>query len=105
MRADDTGIRGPADSLNAGGGDWLPGGLQVVGRLGSGFTALALLVGRDGRDGRELALKIANKPGHNDRLRSEFGERLGDPFQRHLAGELNRLGKTDDHLRKVAYRS
>jgi len=49
--------------------DWLPGGLQVVERLGRGSTALALLVKRDDR---ELVLKIANEPGHNDRLRAEF---------------------------------
>lgn len=55
--------------LEAGFGDYLPGGLVVKERLGQGSTAVAFLVTRGGR---EMVLKLANKPEHSDRVRKEF---------------------------------
>ncbi|HEX7316678.1 MAG TPA: BREX system serine/threonine kinase PglW [Pyrinomonadaceae bacterium] len=54
--------------LEAGVGDRLPGGFEVRARLGSGSSAVAMLVVRDGR---ELVLKLANQPEHNERLKAE----------------------------------
>lgn len=52
-------------------GDVLEGGLEVVRRLGSGATALALLVKEPTADGRELVLKVARDEGHSERLLAE----------------------------------
>jgi serine/threonine protein kinase len=49
-------------------GDTLPGGFRVKNRLGSGSSAIALLVERDGK---ESVLKIASTADFNDRLRDE----------------------------------
>jgi serine/threonine protein kinase len=49
-------------------GDQLPGGFEVVRRLGQGACAVVLLVRRQER---ELVLKIANDPQHNHRIRDE----------------------------------
>jgi serine/threonine protein kinase len=54
--------------LEAGVGDRLQGGFEVKARLGSGSSAVAFLVTRDGK---ELVLKLANRPEHNDRLTAE----------------------------------
>lgn len=54
--------------LEAGVGDRLPGGFEVRARLGSGSSAVAMLVARDGK---ELVLKLSNRPEHNDRLAAE----------------------------------
>lgn len=57
-----------ANPLEASVGDRLEGGFEVRSRLGSGASAVAMLVERDGK---ELVLKLSNKPEHNDRLRAE----------------------------------
>src|SRR5690606_31165011 len=57
-----------ADPLTAKPGERLAGGFRVVRRLGTGSTAVALLVERDGR---QHVLKVALDPAHNDRLRGE----------------------------------
>lgn len=49
-------------------GDVLPGGYNVVRRLGQGASSVALLVERDGTD---FVLKIANEPENNARLKDE----------------------------------
>ncbi|WP_406272347.1 BREX system serine/threonine kinase PglW [Nocardia sp. NBC_00881] len=56
------------DPLEAKKGDLLDGGLTVVRRLGSGSTAVALLVNRNGR---ELVLKVARDEQHSQRLEAE----------------------------------
>lgn len=56
--------------LEAGVGDRLEGGFLVRGRLGSGSSATALLVEKDGK---ELVLKIASGPDYNDRVCAEAG--------------------------------
>ncbi|MEW6279493.1 MAG: protein kinase, partial [Candidatus Eremiobacterota bacterium] len=61
-----------ADPCDAVPGDLLPGGLEVVRRLGRGSVALALLVRRDDQ---EMVLKVAHDIGHNERL-TEEGEVL-----------------------------
>ncbi len=55
--------------IEAKAGDRLPGGLQVIERLGQGSTAVAFLVCHGES---QAVLKLANKPDNNDRLRSEF---------------------------------
>ncbi|HEY1064468.1 MAG TPA: DNA-directed RNA polymerase subunit alpha C-terminal domain-containing protein, partial [Pirellulales bacterium] len=50
-------------------GDVLPGGFEVLRRLGQGASSVALLVQRDND---ELILKVANDPEHNDRLTDEI---------------------------------
>lgn len=62
-----------ANPLEARSGDRLPGNLTVSARLGSGSTATAFLVVKDAR---EYVLKLALKPEHTERLRSEL-ETLG----------------------------
>jgi serine/threonine protein kinase len=57
-----------ADPPSAGPGDRLQGGFEVVRRLGTGSTAVALLVRRDER---EQVLKIALDTAHNERMRAE----------------------------------
>jgi serine/threonine protein kinase len=57
------------DPLKAHKGDRLDGGLTVLGRLGTGATATALLVKSD--DGRELVLKVARDGQHAERLAAE----------------------------------
>jgi serine/threonine protein kinase len=54
--------------LEAKSGDRLEGGFLVKSRLGSGSSAVAFLVERDGK---EVVLKLANASEHNDRLREE----------------------------------
>lgn len=49
-------------------GDKLPGGFLVRARLGTGSSAVAFLVEKDGK---EIVLKLANDVEHNDRLRVE----------------------------------
>lgn len=61
------------DPLSAHRGDVLDGGLTVADRLGSGATAVALLVGRAGGDSRELVLKVARDEQHEERLTAEAG--------------------------------
>ncbi|APE37127.1 serine/threonine protein kinase [Nocardia mangyaensis] len=56
------------DPLEAKKGDVLEGGLTVVQRLGSGATAIALLVQVDGK---ERVLKVARDEQHADRFASE----------------------------------
>ncbi|WP_018253498.1 BREX system serine/threonine kinase PglW [Salinispora mooreana] len=60
-----------ADPLSAHRGDLLDGGLEVRDRLGSGATAVALLVRRVGEDSREQVLKVARDERHEDRLIAE----------------------------------
>jgi serine/threonine protein kinase len=61
------------DPLMAHRGDVLDGGLVVQDRLGSGATALALLVARlsEEENARPLVLKIAKDERHSDRLAAE----------------------------------
>lgn len=54
--------------LEAKSGDLLEGGFLVKSRLGSGSSAVAFLVERDGK---EFVLKLANASEHNERLREE----------------------------------
>ena len=54
--------------LDARVGDKLEGGFAVRGRLGSGSSAIVLLVERDSK---EFVLKLSSNPDHNDRLRDE----------------------------------
>jgi serine/threonine protein kinase len=54
--------------LDARVGDKLEGGFAVRGRLGSGSSAVVLLVEKDAK---EFVLKLSNHPDHNDRLRDE----------------------------------
>lgn len=60
-----------ADPLSAHRGDLLDGGLEVKDRLGSGATAVALLVTRAGGASRELVLKVARDEQHEERLTAE----------------------------------
>lgn len=60
-----------ADPLSAHRGDLLDGGLEVKERLGSGATAVALLVQRVGEDSRDLVLKVARDEQHEERLTAE----------------------------------
>jgi serine/threonine protein kinase len=64
-RPDEEGIKSVTDAVA---GDYLPGGFKVKNRLGTGSSAIALLVERDGK---EVVLKIATSPDYNDRLRAE----------------------------------
>ncbi|MEV4385202.1 BREX system serine/threonine kinase PglW [Micromonospora sp. NPDC049580] len=59
-----------ADPLSAHRGDVLDGGLEVKDRLGSGATAVAFLVTRDG-ESRDLVLKVARDEQHEERLTAE----------------------------------
>ncbi|WP_433531866.1 BREX system serine/threonine kinase PglW [Micromonospora sp. CA-263727] len=60
------------DPLHAHRGDVLDGGLTVLTRLGSGATAIALLVTEDGTDGgRQLVLKVARDEQYADRFAAE----------------------------------
>ncbi|MFI7660907.1 BREX system serine/threonine kinase PglW [Micromonospora parva] len=60
------------DPLQAHRGDVLDGGLTVLSNLGSGATAIALLVSQDGPDGRrELVLKVARDEQFADRFAAE----------------------------------
>ncbi|GAB3189570.1 serine/threonine protein kinase [Micromonospora palomenae] len=59
-----------ADPLSAHRGDQLDGGLEVKDRLGSGATAVALLVRRTG-ESRDLVLKVARDEQHEERLTAE----------------------------------
>src|SRR5262249_4464276 len=54
--------------LEAKTGDRLEGGFLVKSRLGSGASAVAFLVERDGK---EFVIKLANSSEHNERLREE----------------------------------
>ncbi|MDG4799323.1 BREX system serine/threonine kinase PglW [Micromonospora sp. WMMD980] len=58
------------DPLAAHRGDLLDGGLEVKDRLGSGSTAVALLVSR-ADEGRDLVLKVARDEQHEERLTAE----------------------------------
>ncbi|MER7164646.1 BREX system serine/threonine kinase PglW [Micromonospora sp. NPDC000207] len=58
------------DPLGAHRGDLLDGGLTVKDRLGSGATAVALLVTREG-EGPALVLKVARDEQHEERLTAE----------------------------------
>lgn len=64
-RPDEDVIKNP---LEAGVGDRLVGGFKVKSRLGSGSSSIAMLVEKDGK---ELILKLASSPDHNQRLRDE----------------------------------
>ena len=55
------------DPARARGGELLPGGFEVVRKLGTGSSATALLVKKDGR---EAVLKVAIDADHNDRVRA-----------------------------------
>lgn len=55
--------------LDARAGQRLSGGLEVKCRLGSGGSAVALLVAKAGK---EIVLKLASSPDHNERLIGEF---------------------------------
>ena len=55
--------------LEAKAGDRLPGGYEVVQRLGSGSNSLVFLVRKGDA---ELVLKLATKPEHNERIGREF---------------------------------
>ncbi|MFI6824075.1 BREX system serine/threonine kinase PglW [Micromonospora sp. NPDC050187] len=60
------------DPLHAHRGDVLDGGLHVLRNLGSGATAIALLVAEDGPEGRrELVLKVARDEQYADRFAAE----------------------------------
>ncbi|MFV0309060.1 MAG: BREX system serine/threonine kinase PglW [Desertimonas sp.] len=59
-----------ADPLSAHGGDVLDGGWNVIRRLGSGSTAVALLCEQVGRNEPEV-LKVAKDEGNAERLRDE----------------------------------
>ncbi len=48
--------------------DLLPGGFQVIRRLGKGAVSVALLVEREGQ---QFVMKVASSPEHNDRLKEE----------------------------------
>lgn len=86
------------DPLEARKKDVLDGGLTVLRRLGTGATALALLVEqRTGDTTRELVLKVARDEQHADRLRAEARALAG--LQRHwqvaaLIAELAVGGRT-----------
>ena len=54
--------------LDARVGDKLEGAFVVRGRLGSGSSAVVLLVEKDAK---EFVLKLSSHPDHNDRLRDE----------------------------------
>jgi serine/threonine protein kinase len=54
--------------LEAKSGDRLEGGFLIKSRLGSGSSAVAFLVERDGK---EFVIKLANSSEHNERLREE----------------------------------
>ncbi len=56
------------DPATAKPGDTLPGGYNVVRRIGQGACSIVLLVERDGK---EYVLKVANDPQHNARLKDE----------------------------------
>lgn len=76
------------DPLAAHAGDLLREGLVVLGELGSGATAKALLVRHEDK---ELVLKVASSPEHNDRLRGE-GEVLQKLHQhQHIVKHLKTL--------------
>ncbi|MFF3869050.1 BREX system serine/threonine kinase PglW [Micromonospora sp. NPDC001898] len=60
-----------ADPLSAHRGDLLDGGLEVKDRLGSGATAVALLVTGGVAVSRELVLKVARDEQHEERLTAE----------------------------------
>lgn len=60
------------DPERASKGDLLPGGIEIVSRLGQGSTAIVFLVRRHGHgDGREQVLKLARTPGKNPLLDDE----------------------------------
>lgn len=76
------------DPLAAHAGARLREGLEVLGELGSGATAKALLVRYEDK---ELVLKVASSPDHNDRLRGE-GEVLQKLHQhQHIVKHLRTL--------------
>jgi serine/threonine protein kinase len=56
------------DPAQAKADDFLPGGYEVVRKLGMGSTAAAFLVKKDGR---EYVVKVAVDADHNDRVRDE----------------------------------
>lgn len=56
------------DPREAKAGDVLPGGFRVINRLGRGSSATAFVVERGGK---EMVLKIAASPDHDERLRAE----------------------------------
>ena len=60
-----------ADPATAGAGDKLDGDLVFVRRLGSGGTAMAVLVHPVSDDTNKLVLKTAKDPAHADRIRAE----------------------------------
>lgn len=64
--------------LEAKSGDRLEGGFLVKSRLGTGSSALAFLVERDGK---EVVLKLSNSSDYNERLReeSEIAKKLRHP--------------------------
>ena len=79
--------------LDAEQGSELEGGFVVMGRLGSGSTAFALLVDRDGQTG---VLKVARETELNDRLRHE-GEILRRLRHQHVV-ELRDVVEVSDHV-------
>jgi len=62
---DDSGIENPAEAQR---GTMLPGGFEVIKRLGEGGCATALLVKRNNE---QFVLKIANSPDDNTRIAEE----------------------------------
>jgi serine/threonine protein kinase len=56
------------DPTHAKPGDILPGGFEVIRKLGTGSTATAFLVKKEGR---EYVVKVAVDADHNDRVRDE----------------------------------
>ncbi|MGH9159077.1 MAG: protein kinase domain-containing protein, partial [Vicinamibacteraceae bacterium] len=72
----------PQNPTEARPNDTLPGGLVVKKRIGRGSTSVVFLVTRND-DGRELVLKIAASPEHNDRLRHE-GAVLQELHHQHI---------------------
>jgi serine/threonine protein kinase len=79
--------------LDAEQGSELEGGFVVMGRLGSGSTAFALLVERNGQRG---VLKVARETEMNDRLRHE-GEILRRLRHQHVV-ELREVVEVSGHV-------
>jgi serine/threonine protein kinase len=83
----------PGDPTQAKPGDILPGGYEVMRHLGTGSTAKAFLVRKDGQ---ELVAKIAVDADHNDRVKDE-GEvlqKLNSNYIIHCHDILDIAGRT-----------
>ena len=73
----------PLNPTEARAGDVLPGGYKIKKRVGQGSVSVAFLV--ETKDGRELVLKVASSPDHNDRIRQE-GAVLKELRHQHIVG-------------------